>query len=123
MLQKGYRYVEIYDTVYRNEILLQAFCDQLHSNNFSKDSLRTLIAECSSHHSQLVKEAAMGQGFDRHLFALMKIAEEQNLQPEIYDSYEYKFLNKSILSTSTLSSPNVLAGGFGPVAKEGFGIG
>lgn len=82
------------------------------------------MQECSTYHSQLVKEAAMGEGFDRHMFALMKIAEENNLpRPKLYDSYEYKFLNKSILSTSTLSSPNVLAGGFGPVAKEGFGIG
>lgn len=66
----------------------------------------------------------MGQGFDRHLFALMKVAEENNLpRPELYDSYEYKYLNKSILSTSTLSAPSVMAGGFGPVVKEGFGIG
>ncbi|XP_045529259.1 carnitine O-palmitoyltransferase 2, mitochondrial isoform X1 [Pieris brassicae] len=101
----------------------KAFCDQLHSNNYSKDSLRTLMTECSSYHSELVKEAAMGQGFDRHLFALQKMAQENNIQTEIYDSYEYKYLNKSILSTSTLSSPNVLAGGFGPVTREGFGIG
>ncbi|CAG4948902.1 unnamed protein product [Colias eurytheme] len=102
----------------------KAFCDNLHSNKSSKQDLRTLMAECSSYHTQLVKEAAMGQGFDRHLFALMKIAEDNNMpRPELYDSYEYKYLNKSILSTSTLSSPNVLAGGFGPVAKEGFGIG
>lgn len=82
------------------------------------------MTECSSYHTELVKEASMGQGFDRHLFALMKIAEENDLQrPEFYDSYEYKYLNKSILSTSTLSAPSVMAGGFGPVAKEGFGIG
>ncbi|CAK1540624.1 unnamed protein product [Leptosia nina] len=102
----------------------KAFCNQLHSNKSSKDSLRQLMAECSSYHSELVKEAAMGQGFDRHLFALMKIAQDNKLQrPEMFDSYEYNFLNKSILSTSTLSSPFVLAGGFGPVARDGFGIG
>ncbi|XP_072938718.1 carnitine O-palmitoyltransferase 2, mitochondrial [Epargyreus clarus] len=102
----------------------KAFCDGLHSNKCSKEELRAIMQECSTYHSQLVKEAAMGEGFDRHMFALMKIAEENNLpRPKLYDSYEYKFLNKSILSTSTLSSPNVLAGGFGPVAKEGFGIG
>ncbi|XP_050664964.1 carnitine O-palmitoyltransferase 2, mitochondrial [Leptidea sinapis] len=99
------------------------FCDRLHLATSSKQELRGLMQECSSAHSQLVKEAAMGQGFDRHLFALMKIAEENNMKrPEIYDSHEYKLLNKSILSTSTLSSPSVLAGGFGPVVKEGFGI-
>ncbi|XP_045534518.1 carnitine O-palmitoyltransferase 2, mitochondrial [Papilio machaon] len=100
------------------------FCDSLHLNKCSKDELRSMMQECSSYHTQLVKEAAMGHGFDRHLFALMKLAEENNLtRPQIYDSYEYKYLNKSILSTSTLSAPSVMAGGFGPVAREGFGIG
>lgn len=90
----------------------------------SKQELRDAMGTCSAYHSELVKQASLGQGFDRHLFALMKIAEENNLpRPEIYDSYEYKFLNKSILSTSTLSAPSVMAGGFGPVVKEGFGIG
>lgn len=66
----------------------------------------------------------MGQGFDRHLFALRKIAEDNNMPvPELFESHEYKFLNKSILSTSTLSAPSVLAGGFGPVVRDGFGIG
>lgn len=66
----------------------------------------------------------MGQGFDRHMFALKKIAEDNGLPvPEVFNSYEYNFLNKSILSTSTLSAPSVMAGGFGPVVKEGFGIG
>ncbi|VVC93873.1 unnamed protein product [Leptidea sinapis] len=92
---------------------LKEFCDRLHLATSSKQELRGLMQECSSAHSQLVKEAAMGQGFDRHLFALMKIAEENNMKrPEIYDSHEYKLLNKSILSTSTLSSPSVLAGGY-----------
>ncbi|RVE42779.1 hypothetical protein evm_012563 [Chilo suppressalis] len=100
------------------------FCDSLHSNSCSKEELRAMLTECSMGHMQLIKEAAMGQGFDRHMFALKKIAEENNLHvPELYDSHEYKFLNKSILSTSTLSSPSVLAGGFGPVDKNGFGVG
>ncbi|CAH2076707.1 unnamed protein product, partial [Iphiclides podalirius] len=100
------------------------FCDSLHSNNLSKGELRSIMQECSAYHTELVKQASMGQGFDRHLFALMKVAEENNMsRPEFYDSYEYKYLNKSVLSTSTLSAPSVMAGGFGPVAKEGFGIG
>lgn len=101
----------------------KAFCEKLHSNNPSKQELRAIMQECSSGHSELVKQASMGQGFDRHMFAIMKIAEDNNMpRPEIYDSYEYKYLNQSILSTSTLSAPSVLAGGFGPVVKEGFGI-
>jgi len=32
-------------------------------------------------------------------------------------------LNHNILSTSTLSSPAIVLGGFGPVVRDGFGIG
>ncbi|KAL4716391.1 hypothetical protein ACJJTC_006753 [Scirpophaga incertulas] len=109
---------------YLDHVETKQFCEYLHSNKASKEELRCILQECSVGHSQLVKEAAMGQGFDRHMFALRKMAEENNLPiPDLYDSYEYKYLNTSILSTSTLSSPSVLAGGFGPVVKEGFGIG
>ncbi|XP_075974466.1 carnitine palmitoyltransferase 2 [Anticarsia gemmatalis] len=102
----------------------KAFCEGLHSGKTSTEELRAVMQQCSLYHSELIKQAAMGQGFDRHMFALMKMAEENNIpRPKIFDSYDYKFLNKSILSTSTLSSPSVMAGGFGPVVKEGFGIG
>lgn len=102
----------------------KAFCEGLNLGKSSKEELRAIMADCSAYHSQLVKEAALGQGFDRHLFALRKVAEENGMPtPQIFDSFEYKFLNKSILSTSTLSAPSVMAGGFGPVDPEGFGIG
>lgn len=102
----------------------KAFCEKLHSKQASKEELRALLQTCSSNHSELVKEAAMGQGFDRHLFALRKIAEQHNLPiPELHLSEEYEFLNTSILSTSTLSSPFVMAGGFGPITQNGFSIG
>ena len=35
----------------------------------------------------------------------------------------YQLLNTNILSTSTLASPAIVLGGFGPVAREGYGIG
>lgn len=65
-----------------------------------------------------------GQGFDRHLFALKKYAEKSNsAMPAIYQDPAYDALNYNILSTSTLSSPVVMAGGFGPVVSDGYGIG
>ncbi|XP_077292463.1 carnitine palmitoyltransferase 2 [Arctopsyche grandis] len=100
------------------------FCDALHSMNRPSDAeLANMIVKCSATHSELVKEAAMGQGFDRHLFALKHMAEENNMQLGIFTDKEYKMLNTSILSTSTLSSPAVMAGGFGPVVTDGLGIG
>lgn len=66
----------------------------------------------------------VGQGFDRHLFALRKISEQSNSRmPDIFQDPAYEALNYNVLSTSTLSSPVVMGGGFGPVVSDGYGIG
>ena len=64
-----------------------------------------------------------GQGFDRHLFALRRVAESTGKNLDIFLDPAYSLVNQNILSTSTLSSETVLMGGFGPVVKNGFGIG
>lgn len=64
-----------------------------------------------------------GQGFDRHLFSLKNLAEKSGKQLDIFQDPAYQMINHNILSTSTLSSPVVIAGGFGPVVNDGFGIG
>ncbi|CCI50536.1 unnamed protein product [Albugo candida] len=75
-------------------------------------------------HGELTKDAVMGQGHDRHLFALRKMAELQDIPlPEIFTLPSAEIMNKIILSTSTLSSPNIESGSFGPVNNECYGIG
>ncbi len=66
----------------------------------------------------------LGHGWDRHLFALKNIAskESDNL-PEIFQDPAYNFINKIIISTSTLSSENFGVGGFCPVTPNGYGLG
>lgn len=64
-----------------------------------------------------------GQGFDRHLFSLRILAESTGKVPEIFQDPAYKQINHNILSTSTLSSPALMLGGFGPVVRNGFGVG
>lgn len=82
-----------------------------------------LLKKCTSRHNKLVKEGAMGQGFDRHLFALKYHAENRKkIQlPEFYASSAYRFVNHNTLSTSTLAYPNIMTGGFAPVVPDGFG--
>lgn len=82
-----------------------------------------MISECSQIHNQLTREAAMGQGFDRHLFVLKKFADKTNALCNIFEDPNYIAMNHTILSTSTLSSPAIFAGGFGPVVKDGLGVG
>ncbi|XP_072752082.1 carnitine O-palmitoyltransferase 2, mitochondrial isoform X2 [Anoplolepis gracilipes] len=90
---------------------------------FSKTDIKRMILECSKVHNVLTKEAVMGQGFDRHLFALRNMSEKSgSTKPIIFQDPAYDALNYNILSTSTLSSPVVLAGGFGPVVSDGYGI-
>lgn len=65
----------------------------------------------------------LGQGFDRHLFALKLKCEELGLNPDLYSDPAYKAINHNILSTSTLASDFLLLGAFGPVVPNGYGIG
>nr|XP_057929190.1 carnitine O-palmitoyltransferase 2, mitochondrial [Doryrhamphus excisus] len=86
--------------------------------------LQAMLDQCSKYHGQLTKEAAMGQGFDRHLFALRYLAMSKG-QPlhSLYTDPAYAAINHNILSTSTLTSPAVSIGGFAPVVPDGFGVG
>jgi carnitine O-palmitoyltransferase 2 len=83
-----------------------------------------LLRDCTKVHNQLTKEAAMGQGFDRHLFAMRYFAEKRGQKiPDLYLDPAYKLINQNILSTSTLAHPAILTGGFAPVVDSGYGIG
>lgn len=86
--------------------------------------LQAMLDECSKYHGQLTKEAAMGQGFDRHLFAMRYLAASKGQAlPSLYTDPAYAAINHNILSTSTLTSPAVSLGGFAPVVPDGFGVG
>lgn len=90
----------------------------------SVQELQAMLNECSKYHGQLTKEAAMGQGFDRHLFAMRYLANSKGQAlPSLYTDPAYTAINHNILSTSTLTSPAVNLGGFAPVVPDGFGVG
>ena len=69
----------------------------------------------------------LGKGCDRHLFALknvfLKEYGDQMYLPPIFQDPCYVNINKIKLSTSTLSSPNLIFGGFCPATDDGYGIG
>ncbi|XP_069575807.1 carnitine O-palmitoyltransferase 2, mitochondrial [Brachyistius frenatus] len=90
----------------------------------SVEQLKAMLNECSKYHGQLTREAAMGQGFDRHLFALRYLATSEGQAVHgLYTDPAYTAINHNILSTSTLTSPAVNLGGFAPVVPDGFGVG
>lgn len=92
----------------------RAFCEAIEGKNRpSNKDLRAMIDKCSVKHNQLTKEAAMGQGFDRHLFALRTAAERIRILDnfDIFKDPAYAKINHNIISTSTLTSNALMAGG------------
>ncbi|KAI0230258.1 Carnitine O-palmitoyltransferase 2, mitochondrial [Lamellibrachia satsuma] len=96
---------------------------ELAQTKSSPSEIRAALEECSKTHKQLMKKAALGQGFDRHLFVLRCLAEADDHLPELYTDQAYKDINYVILFTSTLTSSAIFNGGFGPFVPNGFGIG
>ncbi|CAJ0558722.1 unnamed protein product, partial [Mesorhabditis spiculigera] len=89
-----------------------------------KENIQELLKKCSDQHSQLVKEASMGQGFDRHLLGLRITAERLGKPlPVVFQDASYNRMGHFVLSTSTLSTETIVFGGFGPVVNDGFGVG
>uniref|UniRef100_A0A915PUY8 Choline/carnitine acyltransferase domain-containing protein n=1 Tax=Setaria digitata TaxID=48799 RepID=A0A915PUY8_9BILA len=90
----------------------------------NKSNVGDLLKKCSAVHSKLVKEAATGQGFDRHFMGLRVTADQLGWpQPKLFSSEIFQYMNRFILSTSTLATETIAFGGFGPVVPDGFGIG
>ncbi|CAF4657599.1 unnamed protein product, partial [Rotaria magnacalcarata] len=52
---------------------------------------------------------------------LQEIENREKLHP-IYTDKPYQSINHTILSTSTVASKHIAAGGFGPVVNDGYGI-
>ncbi|RWS00883.1 hypothetical protein B4U79_11788 [Dinothrombium tinctorium] len=93
-------------------------------DKYSASELRKMLDDCSKKHFQLTKDAAMGQGFDRHLFAMKTLAEKRGLKlPELYTDKTYDEMTHYVLSTSTLHGDCFSGGGFAPVVPDGYGIG
>lgn len=114
----------------RTETIRPASVETLQcSKAFEKDSGANvaekikLINAAVAWHSKLVREAATGKGFDRHLFALKCLAESEYLSFPLFQDPSYTKLNTIILSTSTLSADSVLLGGFAPVNPDSYGVG
>lgn len=104
----------------------KAFCETVSTKQNTRDNaaLRKMMADCSQAQIKLKTDAAMGRGFDRHMFGLKFMAEQNKIPVDpIYSSDAYKRLNHIILSTSSLAADSLLAGSFGPVVANGYGIG
>ena len=112
------------ETVRSATSLTKQACQMLENKeDYSNDQLQDALKDCFNLHSQLVKEASFGQGFDRHLFALKTLALKEGVKNvELFEDEAYAFATKYRLSTSMIFDGYIIGGGFGPVIEDGFGI-
>ncbi|OAF71990.1 hypothetical protein A3Q56_00248 [Intoshia linei] len=100
------------------------FCKSAIKKDVSDAELRTLMKNCSIKHMQLAKNATLGQGYDRHMFAMNYYAQKRGLKLDIFEDDSYIYNSKHIMSTSTVSFGNQMTlGSFAPTTPNGYGIG
>ena len=86
-----------------------------------QDKYKLLIA-ATEKHAAVSKDAKMGNGVDRHLFALKKDAQRAGKKLDIFEDPSYATFGSNMMSTSSLFSEALVGGGFGPVSP-GYGVG
>eukprot|EP01065_Artemidia_motanka_P013760 TRINITY_DN17713_c0_g1_i1.p1 TRINITY_DN17713_c0_g1~~TRINITY_DN17713_c0_g1_i1.p1 ORF type:complete len:668 (+),score=215.07 TRINITY_DN17713_c0_g1_i1:70-2073(+) len=101
-----------------------AFCQAMVDDAKSPETRSSLLRKAIKRHGSITKDALMGQGVDRLLFGLRKMADlEGGDAPAIFNTYAHQKWSKIIISTSTLDSPAMDGGGFGPINDDCYAIG
>lgn len=106
-----------------------AFVQAMSDSSLGSAEKETRLRDAIRVHNDLTKSSVLGQGCDRHVFALRKIwdltsSSDLSLsRPVLFDLASVAKMNHIILSTSTLSSPYLEGGGFGPVNHNCYGVG
>ena len=90
---------------------------------------RNLFRNAAEKHVEIAKLASNGQGVDRHLFSLFRLAGMEDggggggkQLPSIFMDPAWSLSNTSVLSTSNLSSESFHGMGYGPVVQHGYGL-
>lgn len=103
------------------------FVKSLFDRNATDDDRKTYLQQACKEHSTITRECSMGQGQDRHLYALYSIwnlwYKDSMPLPPIFQDKSWSILNTNVISTSNCGNPCLKNFGFGPVTANGFGIG
>lgn len=97
------------------------FVKAMESNDASDAERSDKFQKAVKQHLTYAKEAADGQGVDRHLFGLKNILREGEQPPALYRDEAYSKTSNWQLSTSQISSESFDAWGYGEVTPDGFG--
>ncbi|KAI8925851.1 Choline/Carnitine o-acyltransferase-domain-containing protein [Entophlyctis helioformis] len=100
-----------------------AFVKAFDDDEILYDDKRRLFAQAVATQSTYMKEAAAGQGIDRHLLGLRcMLKDEEKALPSLFTDPAYIKSMTFRLSTSNMSPGDFFYGGFGPVVTDGYGI-
>ncbi|TIA88849.1 hypothetical protein E3P99_02363 [Wallemia hederae] len=118
------------------------FVQLFNSDAPPSEKIASLRAACD-YHSKLSKDCSKGLGHDRHLYAMLRIADIENerdikkdashlsngatqppkVRPSLYSDPGYSTGTTDILSTSNCGNPALRLFGFASTSSNGFGIG
>lgn len=99
--------------------LCYAICRKTENNS----KLFALINNCSQLHIRIIQQSADGQGFDRHLYCLRYLAQEEGLEePNLFRDTSYTILTRNTIISTTVSSKALHSITFGPSILDGYGI-
>jgi carnitine O-acetyltransferase len=83
-----------------------------------------LLRAAADKHAEVARLASKGQGVDRHLFSMFRLAgmAVKKPLPSIFTDPAWALSNASVLSTSNLTSEAFHGMGYGPVVPHGYGV-
>ncbi|KAJ2163093.1 Carnitine O-acetyltransferase mitochondrial [Coemansia sp. RSA 552] len=100
-----------------------AWCASMAAGSAASDADRmALFRRALARHTQLVREATMGCGVDRHLLGLRMLVRPGEPMPAIFEDPAYAYSSHWFLSTSQVSSENFASYGWSEVSPKGYGI-
>jgi len=104
--------------------LCSLYAEKDFENPVFQKKLDSCLREAIKKHNQIMVSCLSGEGFDRHLFAIADMCKKQNLEmPSFMTDKTMEIMKHFRMSTSTLNTPYVKSGGFGPVVDDGYALG
>ena len=97
------------------------FCHVMNHSSSSKEEQRNCLKQAAQVHSTYTRNAANGQGVDRHLLGLSYMADDDTM-PDLFQDPLYKKAKTWRVSTSHLTHPKFDNWGYGEVVPDGIGL-
>jgi len=99
------------------------FIPRFNNNPTIREEKLSLLRSAVDSHMQYIRDAAVGNGIDRHFLGLSMLVEGEEEMPELYKNPVFTRSKTWRVSTSNLTHPKIENWGFGEVVYNGVGVG